>query len=287
MGDDNRVLSTYLNVRHGLNIAAAKEVHDAAEACGELIDRRGDAEANDADHNRHHNSTHNKAYDLVRAVAVGQVVKGDKADKGSMADLNKGTVTDLVELEGDEETGADSHVEIKVPSPLAKSAYRVGHGTARDGGCYASVGHLFAGGNTEERYRIGILGVRKKGRRRDGPFDHRTGRGYVKKKVGKYAHALSQGARVTPFVVEATSGAITPRALAFVGYLATRTRGALARDGTNYGSSKMSAKSYYVHHTQRLSKAAACGNVMGIHDSIRAAKQRMAADGPATWARAT
>ena len=41
----------------------------------------------------------------------------------------------------------------------------------------------------------------------------------------------------------------------------------------------MSAKSYYVHHTQRLSKAAACGNVMGIHDSIRAAKQRMAADG--------
>ena len=105
--------------------------------------------------------------------------------------------------------------------------------------------------------------------------------------MGKYAHALSQGARVTPFVVEATSGAITPRALAFVSYLATRTRGASARDGTNYGSSKMSAKSYYVHHTQRLSKAAACGNVMGIHDSIRAAKQRMAADGPATWARAT
>ena len=89
---------------------------------------------------------------------------------------------------------------------------------------------------------------------------------------------LAGRARVTPFVVEATSGAITPRALAFVSYLATRTRGASARDGTNYGSSKMSAKSYYVHHTQRLSKAAACGNVMGIHDSIRAAKQRMAAD---------
>ena len=77
-----------------------------------------------------------------------------------------------------------------------------------------------------------------------------------------------------------------------MGYLATRTRGASARDGTNYGSSKMSAKSYYVHHTQRLSKAAACGNVMGIHDSTAPGRDEpniwhRAADGPGPRGRAT
>ena len=91
---------------------------------------------------------------------------------------------------------------------------------------------------------------------------------------------------LTPLIVEAT-GAISQRALTFVNHLAMRARGAAARDGTKYGSSKMSTKSYYVHHTQRLSKAAACGNVVGIHKSILAAMQLHAAAGRGTWARAT
>ena len=33
---------------------------------------------------------------------------------------------------------------------------------------------------TEERYRNSILGVKQKGRKCEGPFNHATGRGYVK-----------------------------------------------------------------------------------------------------------
>ena len=273
---DNRTLSTYLEFRHGLNISAASSVHDAAAARGDIVDRRGHAEANTADHNRRHNGVLNKGYDMLLAVAVGQVVKGDKADKSQMAELNEGTITDLCELEGDEDTGADCHVEVKVPSPCSASAYKVGLGTKTGGGCYASVGHLYALGNTEERYRNGILGVKQKGRKCEGPFNHATGRGYVKAQKGKYRHALAQGARVTPLIVE-TTGAISPRACAYIAYLARRARGSRARDGTTYGRLRASPTSFFVHHTQRLSKAAACGNVDGIHKMIQAAKQSAAA----------
>ena len=53
--------------------------------------------------------------------------------------------------------------------------------------------------------------------------------------------------------------------------------GSRARDGTTYGRLRASPTSFFVHHTQRLSKAAACGNVDGIHKMIQAAKQSAAA----------
>ena len=40
---------------------------------------------NEADHNRRHTSVLNNAYDAVTAVAIGQVVKGDKTDRDKMA----------------------------------------------------------------------------------------------------------------------------------------------------------------------------------------------------------
>ena len=45
----------------------------------------------------------------------------------------------------------------------------------KDGGSVANVGHLYAFGNTEEWYRIKILGVKARGREgHDRPFDHST-----------------------------------------------------------------------------------------------------------------
>eukprot|EP00966_Prymnesium_polylepis_P003486 80018-Prymnesium_polylepis.2 len=46
---------------------------------------------------------------------------------------------------------------------------------------------------------------------------------------------------------------------------------------TKYGRSRMSATSFFVHHTQRLSLAAACGGVRSIHESVRGVKQHLAA----------
>ena len=42
------------------------------------MDAVGDKLANDVEHNRRHNSWLNKCYDMVSAVAIGQVGKGDK-----------------------------------------------------------------------------------------------------------------------------------------------------------------------------------------------------------------
>ena len=50
-------------------------------------------------------------------------------------------------------------------------------------------------------------------------------------------------------------------------------RGKNARDGTKYGRSRRSAALYFVHHTQRISMAAACEDVRGIFKSITALKQ--------------
>ena len=142
---------------------------------------------------------------------------------------------------------------------------------------------MYAAGNTEERYRVGALGVRPKGSKREGPFKHATGHGWVKHRPGKYDHAKALGARVDMLIVEVT-GALTPRSAGFVVRRSRRARGPQARDGTKYGTSKMSATSFYVHHTQRLSAAAACGDVKGIFESVRAAKQHLAA-GPSAEAR--
>ena len=124
-----------------------------------------------------------------------------------------------------------------------------------------------------------IYGVRAKGRKRDRPFDHATGRGRVRKQVGKYADALAKGARVTAMIVE-TTGAITPRSTCYLAYLAGRARGGHGRDGTRYGGSRMSARSYYVHHAQRISKAAAGADIRGIHDSIRGLRMRQLGASP-------
>ena len=117
-------------------------------------------------------------------------------------------------------------------------------GTNKHGGTPTSNGHLYAHGNTDEPFRIGILGVRRKGRYRDKAFDHQTGRGWVRGRIGKYADAVSKGARVVPLIIE-TTGSISPHSLKYISYLARRSRGKQARDGTKYGRSRARAP----HHS--------------------------------------
>ena len=112
--------------------------------------------------------------------------------------INTTCAVDLAELEGDEATGAD------VPLPMCARSTRwcsrAAHqepphgpwvGPAR--GTVADVGHLYAFGNTEERYRIKILGCKGKGTLGvDRPFNHTTSTkvGSVKERTGDYEDAL-------------------------------------------------------------------------------------------------
>ena len=169
------------------------------------MDAVGDKLANDVEHNRRHNSTLNKSYDMVSAVAIGQVGKGDKADKLSTWELNEGTVVDIFELEGDEISGGDALMEVKVPSPTTKS-FLTGKGTKKGGCKPSSCGHWIAFGNTEERYRVKVFGLKGRGRQRDGPFNHQTGHGWVQAQRGAYHDAIHvKKSRVSLMLVEATA----------------------------------------------------------------------------------
>ena len=261
--------------RHGgLNLACAKGLYDAEEAAGKAVDRRGDDLSNGGEYNRRHHAVLRKGYQMISAVSVGSVVLGDKEDLEKTNMLNTGYAVDIAELEGDDATGGDALYEVKVPSPLTKSQVK-GCGGRDGSGQPASVGHLFAFGNTEERYRLKILGCRRRGRKRDGPLNHHTGKGYVAEVRGDYYDALFvKRSRVIPFIVEATGG-ITPHALAHVTYLARRARGKTARDSTRYGTSRTSTRNFYVHHTQRIGLAAKQYDAKAIRKSLCGRKQKL------------
>ena len=174
---------------------------------------------------------------------------------------------------GDGETGGDCLDEVKVPSPLVAS-YRAGRGSHDYGGAPATVGDKYAFGSTEESYRVMILGCKERGRKQDGPFDHTTGKGWVKGVRGHYYDALYvKRSRVVPVIVEATGG-VTRHARAHIGYLARRSSGRGAIDRTRYGSARASTTSFYVHHLRQISKAAVMYDAMAIRKQITNLKQR-------------
>ena len=104
-------------------------------------------------------------------------------------------------------------------------------------------------------------------------WDPATGTGAVAYHEGAYHDAIHvKKTRVNLMLVE-TTGAISPRSLQVIGFHARRARGKHGRDGTRYGRSRASATNFYTHHAQRISMAAAIGDVAGIHKRITIAKQ--------------
>jgi hypothetical protein len=265
---------TYLQRRGSLYLSVARTLHDALEAQGTAVDRLGDDHANGGEYNRRHNAVVRAFVDAVTAGAVGSVIQGDKEDKAKTDHLNSTHVVDVAEVGGDVETGGDVNYEIKVPTCLKKSRSE-GNGSTDGGGKPASVGHLHAFGSTEEHYRVLILGCKERGRKSDGPFVHKTGRGWVKAQQGHYYDALfRKRSRVVPIIIEATGG-ITDHARAHLRYLARRSSGTGAVDRTRYGSTRTSTKSFYTHHAQMLSKAAVVYDALAINKHIVTKRQKL------------
>ena len=220
------------------SVAVPRELAFGASSCGsvcawgdgyiilgETVDRKGDGLSNKGEYSRRHHRVLRRGVAMTTAVSIGQCVQGDK-EKPELTDmLNEGYAVDLAEFEGDDATGADVCQEYKVPSPTVKS-YSAGGGTKKDGGCAASVGHLYGLGNTEEKYRLKVLGCKARGYLgRDKPLDHKTGRGSVKALRGDYWDALkNKKAVVIPAIVE-TFGGISPHFLKYIPGIATPPRG--------------------------------------------------------------
>ena len=222
---------------------------------------------------------------MVAAVATGPIVLGDKEDPGKTKALNDGHVVDMAEL-GAEESGADTLYEVKNPTPL-KKLYSAGLGSRQHGGCPATKGSTHGFGSTLEQYTVMTCGTRKRGRPQDGPFKHDTGKGYVEFKKGHYHDGIYVKKNNLVLALVETSGGVSPPFLRHVGRLHRRTRTPGAVDRTHYGSVRMSPTSYFVHHTQQLSKAAVVGEGASIRRRIDVLKQKackaVAADAAASW----
>lgn len=119
-----------------------------------------------------------------------------------------------------------------------------------------------------------ILGCREKGRQRDGPLDHSTGKGWVKAHAGSHRDAyIVKKSKVITGIVESTGG-ITP---SFVSYISRQSKRAKRRDGTRYGRSATSIRSYFSHHVQRIGLAAKLGVIKAIRINLCGLKQQRAA----------
>jgi len=275
------VFGLSLQRRGGLPLSLAAAAFDEREARGEVVtpvQRLGDELANAGEYNRRHNKVLNSTYRTVQAGSAGAIVLGDKEDPAKTAPLNEGHVLDLAEL-GAREDGGDVIYEIKVPSPLYKKGLK-GLGSPANGGCWGAVGHLYGLGNTEEKYRVMVLGAKPRGRKQDGPFVHSTGKGWVKGAVGQYADALKKRHSVVPVIIE-VFGSISEHTRAHFRHLAERSKGPGAIDRTRYGQLRGSTRSFRRHHLQQLVKAAVVGDSEAILRQITSLKQRAFGAAPA------
>ena len=193
------------------------------------------------------------------------VVLGDKERPELTNHLNVGHVADMAELH-DAPDGASRLTELKVYSGLSKH-YDGGRGSALHGGTPASVGHLYACGNTEERLRLGNLGCAQRGHPSHGAFDHSTGRGWVHERRGCYHDAIFNKRNVVDLVLHETlGGGFSPPAVAKICRLGRKVKHG-SRDRTRYTSRR--PLSYVSHHTQRLSLSILKADAAGITAASR------------------
>ena len=185
--------------------------------------------------------------------------------------LNSKHVVDLYEIGGDTETGGDILTETKVPSPTI-SSYCAGKGSKENGGNAASVGPRYGFGNTEEKYRVKVFGCKERGRPRDGPLDHSTGKGWVKHVEGDYPDRHAKGSRLDIILLESYGGA-SPHTRAIVRRYARHASAKGVTDRTKYGATRASPKSFYNHHMQRLVKAAVVGDAKNIRMQVNCHRQ--------------
>ena len=125
------------------------------------------------------------------------------------------------------------------------------------------------------KYRVSILGCKARGNKAtDRPFDHSTGAGWVAGRRGDYYDALvNKRSKVVPFIVESYGG-IAPHSRAAIRRLARRATAKGARDRTIYGETRISTRSFYTHHVQRIVKNVVYYDALNIIEQIGCLKQQ-------------
>ena len=195
------------------------------------------------------------------AVSLHTVLLGDK-DKATkstspLVSYNHTHVADMVEPGGGP-GGCDRLFESKVVSPATQGNYQTGK---MAGAGVLKHGHLFACGNTEESYRVMILGNERRGAP-DGPaFDPDTGQGHVPQRDGDYKPARLAGRVTIPLIAEVFGG-LTPHPTRFLRQLSRIAAKFKTRDSTQYSRC---ARSFRTFHGQRISHAIVMTDALNIH----------------------
>ena len=97
-----------------------------------------------------------------------------------------------------------------------------------------------------------VLGCQERGKPSDGPFDHATGKGWVKGVQGQYADAMRRRTQVNVVLVESTGG-IARGTWTRMRRLGRRAAGKGSVDRTKYGRMRRGAAPNHSSPTTRSS----------------------------------
>ena len=170
--------------------------------------------------------------------------------RAKSAHLNQGHIPDIARFDGVTPT----LYEFKCYA-FAFLRRALGRGSARGGGAPSTAeGHIVAFGGTEEDLIAKNLGLEQLGTRGEPARDRSTGSGFVAKRDGAYADALTKGSDVHLCVTE-NSGAINGVLSSILRGLSAAARVPGAVDSTAYGTGRQSTTSHYAHHVAEISTA--------------------------------
>ena len=252
--------------RLGLYLSALAPVLDERAQRGLLVtqyQRLGDEYINAANNTARHNAGLRAVFTALTALSTatqppGTLRLGDRGDgtRASQAEarrryahINSGHVPDIVR-----HATPPSCFEFKCYSPYLQSG-ALGLGSTTCGGAASTTdGHFIAFGNTEEALRAVVLGQTAHGAESEGPFDRRTGRGWVRAEDGQYADALAKGHPVVLLGME-TSGAFFSGLTLLLLLLGRQSTAPSTHDSTVYGEAHASTKAYFRHHAGAISAA--------------------------------
>ena len=239
-----------LQRRCGLYISDFVDTAAALLDRGIACDMLGDYADGRSNHTQRHGGALRGWHAAISAVVDTPIVLGDKGTPEATAHLNSGHVLDIGEPGGGP-GGCDRITEIKIASPLPLR-HAAGVGSAIHGGTPASVGHLYAFGNTEERLRVANLGCRARGHPSLPPLDHHTGHGWVREQRGCYHDAFVRKRSLVDITLhESLGGGFSPPAVARLHSLSRVARA--GQDRTRY--TRRHRLSFISHHSQRISLA--------------------------------
>ena len=199
------------------------------------------------------------------AATTDTVYLGDKGKgKQHYQQFNATWVPDVIRLTGD--GGMPELLEIKNYSPL------VGRTKGREGPT-EYMGHEYSLGNTEEALKWRVLGTRQRAVPAAGPFDHKTGTGYVKAHRGDYADAIcNRKARVKLLCHEIFGGMSSYAARHLRRLARDAARG--GADATDYTLSA-TARSFVPFYAQRISSNIVMHGARNALDRIKRLRHDM------------